>query len=314
MTTLSPSMPTDSPAPGSQTPRKRTLRQRLGGSYAPYVFLTPFFLLFAAFGLFPLIYAFRLSFTNWRGVGVPEFIGLENYTFLLTDPIFWQSVWNSLYLWLLIVPLQTIFAVFVAALLSRPDLRFRWFFRTAYLISYLVPLVAVAQVWKVLFDTDFGAVNYALGLIGLGPVGWLTTVAWAKPTLALLVFWKSSGFAVLVMLAAIQGIPREIYEAAAIDGATGVQQFFRITIPLMRRAIAFYAVIATLAVIQMFAEPYVLTQGGPYRSTVTAGYALSQYMRYLDLGTGAANSFLLTILVMAVALIMLRLLRVRDGE
>lgn len=301
-------------SPGLPPSKQRTLRQRLGGSYAPYLFIAPFFVLFAAFGLFPLLYALRLSFTNWRGVGVPEFIGLDNYIFLLTDPIFWQSIWNSLFLWALIVPLQTIFAVFVAALLSRPDLKFRWFFRTAYLISYLVPLVAVAQVWKVLFDADFGAVNYALGLIGIEPIGWLTTVTWAKPTLALLVFWKSSGFAVLVMLAAIQGIPREVYEAAALDGATGAQQFFRITIPLMRRAIAFYIVIATLAVIQMFAEPFVLTQGGPYRSTVTAGYALSQYMRYLDLGTGAANSFILTILVMAVALIMLRLLRVRDEE
>lgn len=298
----------------SYSPRQRVfaLRHWVGGSFAPYVFIAPFFVFFLAFGLFPLLYALRLSFTDWRGVGVPRFVGFANYTFLLTDRLFWESVQNSLYLWFFIVPVQTLFAVLVASLLSRPLLRFRWFFRTSYLVSYLVPLVAIAQVWKVLFDQDFGAVNYVLQTLGLPAVGWLTTSTWAKPTLALLVFWKSSGFAILIMLAAIQGIPRELYEAAALDGANERKQFFLITLPLMRRAIAFYVVIATLAVVQMFAEPYVLTQGGPYRSTTTAGYALFRYMKHLELGLGAANSFLLTILVVALSLLMLRLLRVRE--
>jgi ABC-type sugar transport system permease subunit len=288
------------------------LRRWSGGSFAPYLFILPFFLLFFAFGFFPLLYALRLSFTNWRGVGIPHFIGFSNYTFLLNDPGFWESIWNSVYLWLIIVPAQTIFAVLVAYILSLPSLRLRGFFRTTYLISYLVPLVAIAQVWKVLFDYEFGAVNYAIQTLGLPAIGWLTTTTWAKPTLALLVFWKSSGFAILIMLAAIQGIPNELYEAAALDGANILQQFLSITIPLMRRAISFYAVIATLAVVQMFAEPYVLTQGGPYTSTTTAGYMLYRYMKNLDLGTGAANSFLLTILVMALSLLMLRSLRVRE--
>ncbi len=290
------------------------LRRWVGGSFAPYVFITPFFALFLTFGVFPLAYALGLSFTNWRGIGAMEFIGLGNYEFLLADPAFWNSLLNSVVMWIYVVPAQTLFAVWVAWLLSRPGLRGRWFFRTAYLISYLVPLVAIAQVWKVLFDQDFGGVNEGLGLLGLAPVGWLTTATWAKPTLALLVFWKSSGFAILIMLAAIQGIPQELYEAAALDGAGGADQFWRITLPLMRRAIAFYAVIATLAVVQMFAEPFVLTQGGPYASTTTAGYALNQYMKYLDLGTGAANSFLLTILVIALSLWMLRLLRAREED
>ena len=288
------------------------LRRWTGGSFAPYVFVAPFFALFLVFGVFPLAYAFGLSFTNWHGIGAVQFIGLKNYEFLLGDPAFWNSLLNSVVLWVYVVPVQTLFAVWVASLLSRPGLRGRWFFRTVYLISYLVPLVAIAQVWKVLFDQDFGGVNYGLSLLGLPHVGWLTTAEWAKPTLALLVFWKSSGFAILIMLAAIQGIPAELYEAAALDGAAGAQQFWYVTLPLMRRAIAFYGVIATLAVVQMFAEPYVLTQGGPYASTTTAGYGLNQYMKYLDLGTGSANSFLLTILVMALSLLMLRLLRARE--
>jgi ABC-type sugar transport system permease subunit len=292
----------------------KRLRNWVGGSFAPYLFILPFFLVFIAFGLFPLGYALRLSFTHWHGVGIPRWIGLSNYTFLLTDSGFWESIYNSVYLWVIIVPAQTLFAVLVAYLLSLPRLRLRGFFRTTYLISYLVPLVAIAQVWKVMFDAQFGAVNFALQGMGVPAIGWLTTATWAKLTLALMFFWKSSGFAILIMLAAIQGIPREIYEAAALDGASGLQQFRRITLPLMRRAIAFYTVIATLAVVQMFAEPYVLTQGGPYTSTTTAGYLLNQYMKQLDLGTGAANSFLLTVLVMALSLLMLRFLQVRGED
>lgn len=290
------------------------IKRWIGGSFTPYLFILPFFLIFISFGLFPFLYALRLSFTSWRGIGEPVFNGFSNYSFLLTDKVFWESIWNSLYLWVLIVPTQTIFSVLVAYFLSLPSMRFRWFFRTTFLISYLVPIVAIAQVWKVLFDQDFGGINYALQAIGLPAIGWLTTTTWAKPTLALLVFWKSSGFAILIMLAAIQGIPQEIYEAAELDGATGFQQFRRITLPLMRRAIAFYAVIATLAVVQMFAEPYVLTQGGPYTSTTTAGYLLNQYMKYLDYGTGAANSFILTIIVMVLSLLMLRFLRAGEED
>ena len=292
----------------------KRLRTWLGGRYAPYLFILPFFVVFIAFEFFPLTYALRLSFTRWHGIGVPKFIGLANYTFLLSDSGFWESIYNSVYLWVVIVPLQTLFAVVVAYLLSLPRLRLRGFFRITYLISYLVPLVAIAQVWKVLFDTQFGAVNFALHGLGLPAIGWLTDPAVAKLTLALMFFWKSSGFAILIMLAAIQGIPREIYEAAALDGASSVQQFLQITLPLMRRAIAFYSVIATLAVIQMFAEPYVLTQGGPYTSTTTAGYLLNMYMKQLDLGTGAANSFLLTVLVMALSLLMLRFLQARGED
>jgi ABC-type sugar transport system permease subunit len=191
-------------------------------------------------------------------------------------------------------------------------LRLRWFFRTALLTPYVVPLLAVAQVWLVLFDQDFGTVNTLLHLLHVSNIGWLTTSMWAKPTLALLVLWKSGGFAILVMLAAIQNIPQEFYEAASLDGANAVAQFWHITVPLLRRTIGFFVVVSTLGVIQMFAEPYVLTKGGPYNSTTTAGYQLLSYINNSDLGTGAANSFLLMIIVIIVSLIMLRLLRTGD--
>lgn len=288
------------------------LRRWLGGSYSPYLFVAPFFLLFAGFGLYPLLYALRLSFTYWHGTGAPRFIGLSNYTFLLTDGLFWQSLANSAILWLLIVPVQTVLAVLAAVALSGQALRFRWFFRTAFLTPFVVPLVAVAQIWLIFFDQTSGPVDSLLQVVHLPAVGWLTDATWAKPTIALLVLWKSSGFAILIMLAALQAISQEIYEAAAIDGATARVQFWRITLPLLRRTISFYVIVSTLAVIQMFAEPYVLTQGGPYNSTTTAGYRLLGYITNADFGTGAANSFLLMIVVIAIAMFMLRLLRTEE--
>jgi ABC-type sugar transport system permease subunit len=291
-------------------------RRRLGSWYekriAPYVFVLPFFVLFAIFGVYPLLYALNLSFTSLNGNGAQHYVGLSNYAFLLTDGLFWSSLGNSLYLWLFIVPVQTILAVLVASLLSSPRLRLRWFFRTVFLTPYVVPVVAAALVWQILFDQDYGAANTVLKWLHLTPIGWLTTVAWAKPTLGLLVLWKSSGFAVIIMLAAIQSVPQEYYEAAAIDGAGKIQRFWYITLPLLRRAISFFVVISTLGVIQMFLEPFVLTGGAPDNSTITAGYRLWLLIQQANLGTGAANSFLLMILVVIIALVMVRLMTGRE--
>jgi ABC-type sugar transport system permease subunit len=293
--------------PKSRLPLER-FRKWLGGSYAPYLFVLPFFLMFFAFGLYPLLYALTLSFTRWHGAGAPQFIGLANYIFLLQDHAFWNSLGNSVVMWLLVVPIQILLSIVVASTLSRP-IRLRSFFRTIFLIPYLVPLVAIAQVWLIIFNRDFGIANALLSGLNFGHIGWLTTVQWSKPTMALLVFWKGFGFSILIMLAAIQNIPLDLYESAELDGATGLAKFWYVTIPLMRRTIAFFMVIATLGILQMFAEPYVLTNGGPINSTTTAGFALLSYIRGLDLGTGAAHSFLLMILVMVIALAMLKLMR-----
>jgi len=281
----------------------------------PYVFVAPFFLLFAGFTLYPVLYALVLSVTYWHGVGTPRFIGWGNYTFLLTDDEFWGSIGNAATLWLLVVPAQTLLAVTGAVVLSAPALRLRWLWRTAFLVPFVTPLVAMAQVWKDLFssvDSESGLdgpVNTLLHTLHLPTVGWLTTEEWAKPTLALFLIWKTSGFALVLMMAAVQHIPRELYEAAALDGAGPLTQFRRVTVPLLRRPIAFWVVVATLTIFQMFAEPYVLTGGGPYGATTTPGLFLRAYITNSDLGTGAANSILLIVLVFVLSLLALRLLR-----
>jgi multiple sugar transport system permease protein/lactose/L-arabinose transport system permease protein len=279
---------------------------------APYVFVLPFVALFLAFSVYPLVYTFRLSFTNWRGVGAAEWVGWDNYTYLLTSPQFWASLGNSAVLWLLIVPIQLVVGILAAVLLNSVLVRGRGMYRVAYIVPFVTPLVAVAQIWIVLFDQNYGAVNAVLGSVGIPPVGWLTTSEWAKPTLALLFLWKTTGFIVIILLSGLQSIDNSLYEAAALDGASRGRQLWSITVPLLRRTIMFAVVLQTLAVFQMFAEPFVVTQGGPYGSTTTAGYYLYNHITRADLGTGAANSFLLVVLVMALSLVFVRLLRAKD--
>jgi len=276
------------------------------------VFVLPFVAVFLAFSVYPLIFTARLSFTNWRGTGAAEWVGWGNYTYLLTSPGFWQSLGNSAVLWLLIVPIQLAVGVVIAVLLNSAKLRMRGVYRVAFIVPFVTPLVAVAQIWVVLFDQKYGAVNAFLGLFGLPDIGWLTTSEWAKPTLALLFLWKTTGFIVIILLSGLQSIDGNLYEAAALDGASRSRQLWSITVPLLRRTIMFAVVLQTLAVFQMFAEPFVATQGGPYNSTTTAGYYLYNHITRADLGTGAANSFLLVILVMALSLLFVRLLRAKD--
>jgi len=276
------------------------------------VFVAPFVAIFVAFSVYPMLFTLRLSFTNWRGSGAAEWVGLGNYTYLLGNEAFWSSLGNSAVLWLLIVPVQMALALVVAVLLDNAKTRMRGFYRIAFLVPFVTPLVAVAQIWVVVFDRDYGAVNGLLNLVGLPDVGWLTTTQWAKPTLALLFLWKTTGFIVVILLSGLQSIDGAVYEAASIDGASAVRRFWSITVPLVRRTLMFSVVLQTLAVFQMFAEPFVVTDGGPYGSTTTAGLHLYDHINRADLGTGAANSFLLVIIVMALSLGFVRLLRSED--
>ncbi|KRC46955.1 sugar transporter [Leifsonia sp. Root227] len=309
MTTTTAAPPAPSAPPrAARGSRGYSIRRAL----APYLFVLPFVAIFLAFSIYPLVFTLRLSFTNWHGSGAAEWVGLGNYAYLLGNGAFWASLGNSGILWLLIVPIQIVGCIVVAVLLDNAKLRMRGFYRVAFIVPFVTPLVAVAQIWIVLFDQNYGAVNGLLNLVGLPDVGWLVTSQWAKPTLALLFLWKTSGFIIIILLSGLQSIDANIYEAASIDGANRVRQVWSITVPLLRRTIMFAVVLQTLAVFQMFAEPFVVTKGGPYGSTTTAGLYLYNHITRADLGTGAANSFLLVIVVMALSLGFVRLLRAKD--
>ncbi|MCE0535323.1 sugar ABC transporter permease [Kineosporia rhizophila] len=304
LTRAAPAQPPP-PVPRGGTAR---LRRRL----APYVFVAPFIALFAAFSAYPMLFTLRLSFTDWRGSGSAQWVGWGNYTYLLGSEAFWASLGNSAVLWLLVVPAQIALALLVAVCLNNAKLRLRGLYRVSFLVPFVTPLVAVAQIWVVLFDQNYGAINRILSLAGLPDVGWLTTTTWAKPTLALLFIWKTTGFIVVILLSGLQSLDHSLYEAAELDGAGTVRRLWSITVPLIRRTLAFAAIMQTLAVFQMFAEPFVVTDGGPYNSTTTAGFELYKHINQADLGTGAANSFLLVVVVMALSLLFVRLLRTED--
>lgn len=290
----------------------RELFSSLRRKSAPYAFITPFILVFAVFSIYPLIYTFRLSFTSWHGIGTPRWIGWSNYTYLLSNPDFWQSLRNSGIFWLLIIPAQLVVGLLAAVLLNRSVLRARGFYRTAFIVPFVSPLVAIAQIWIVIFDKNYGVINSFLHLFGLPDIGWLTTSTWSRPTIALLFLWKTTGFAIIILLSGLQVIDTSIYEAAEIDGASKFRQLISVTIPLIRRTLMFLVVLQTLAVFQMFAEPYVVTKGGPYGATTTAGLYLYNHITVADLGTGAANSFILVAIVMALSLFFVRVLRAKD--
>jgi ABC-type sugar transport system permease subunit len=298
--------------PRTRAPRRRPTAAGLRRKLAPYVFILPFIAIFALFSVYPMIFTLRLSFTDWRGTGAATWVGLDNYAYLLSNPGFWSSLGNSAVLWLLIVPAQVVIGLLAAVLLNNAKLRLRGFYRTAFIVPFVTPLVAIAQIWIVVFDQNYGPVNNLLGALGLPDIGWLTTSEWAKPTLALLFLWKTTGFAIIILLSGLQSIDSSLYEAAELDGASRRRQLWSITVPLVRRTLMFLVVLQTLAVFQMFAEPYVVTKGGPYSSTTTAGLYLYNHITRADLGTGAANSFLLVILVMALSLLFVRLLRAKD--
>jgi len=277
-----------------------------------YLLIAPFFLLFGAFTVYPMIYALELSFSDWHGAGTLHWVGWSNYTYLLTNHDFWVSLGNSAIMWLLIVPIQTIGAIAIATALTRSRLRFKKTLRTVVILPFVTPLAAMAQAFILIFDKDFGVVNAFLKFLGGPSIGWLTTTTWAKPTIALFVLWKTSGFALIIMLAAVQGIPSEVYEAASIDGAGALRTFFSVTVPLVRRTIGFFVVVSTLGISQMFLEPYVITRGGPYNSSTTSGLYLYNHITASDLGTGAANSFILVVLVFLLSLVAIRVLRSKE--
>lgn len=300
------------PARPSISPARRRGRSSRRSPLIPYLFVLPFLLIFLGFSVYPMVFALQLSVTNWHGAGVLRVVGLANYRFLLTSPDFWGSLGNSGVMWLMVVPAQVLLALVIAVVLNRS--RLRGLFSATLIAPFVTPLVAMAQVWIILFDTGFGAVNHVLTAVGLPAVGWLTTAVWAKPTVAMLVLWRTTGYAVILLLAGLQGIPTDVYEAARVDGASAWRQFWSITVPLMMRSVSFIVVIGTLTVFQLFAEPYVLTGGGPFNATQTAGLYLYKHITNSDLGLGAADSFLLVIMVLGLSVAAIRMLRPREDR
>lgn len=279
---------------------------------AAWVFVAPALIVLVVFFGLPVFSALVLSLTDfdlyaladWRNL---RFVGLGNYSELLQMPIFWKSLGNTFYFVVIGVPLSISVSLGAALLLNAPATRFRAFFRTALFAPVVTTLVAVAVIWRYLFHTSYGLVNWALGHLGIPAVDWLGDPHWAMPTIILLAVWKNFGYNMVIFLAGLQAIPQDLYEAARIDGASRRRQFLHITLPMLGPVLMVVGVITVAGYFQLFAEPYVMTRGDPLQSTVSVLYFMfEEGFRWWNLGRASAVAFLLFLIILAVTAAMMR--------
>lgn len=288
----------------------RSLWEEIWRHRVDYLFVSPFFIIYAVFHLFPLGWAFFLSFQRWSGFGDMKFVGLDNYRAVLTETVTRAAFVNTVIFTAILVPTGVLLALVFAVLLNRRDLRARGAFRTIYFLPYITSSVIVAIVFQEFFDKEYGWANALLRALNQPIIPWLSDVDWAKFVIIFLAHWQGLGYNILIMLGGLQGIDGEIYEAASIDGSGRWHTFWSITAPLMRPIMLFITIIGTVGVLNLFNQPFILTRGGPQNSTLTLTLRLYQLAfgntRY---GDGAALGFLIGLLIVLVTLIQLRFLR-----
>jgi multiple sugar transport system permease protein len=285
---------------------------------AAYLFLAPGYLLFAAVILYPIVRAFEISLFNWSIVpgASSEFLGLHNYDRALHDPVFWRSLENTAFYMGLTVPAQIVLGLLAAALLDA-RMPARPLFRTLYYLPVVTSWVVVSLLFRYLFLTDGGLVNWVLhdGLHVVNHnVDWLGGRWTAMTAIGVLGIWKGIGWSMVIFLAALQGVPRELYEAAAVDGAGPWRRFLSISLPSLRPVVAFVTVMLVIGGFNVFISVFLITNGGPLDETqVLLTYMYRQAFTFLDFGYGSAISFALTLIVAVLSLVQLRLFR-RPGE
>jgi multiple sugar transport system permease protein len=274
-----------------------------------FLFLAPALIAIGLFFVLPVIAAFLLSFTDFDiyslgDLGYARFIGLRNYLRLLEDPLFWTALRNTLYFLLVGGPLSIAVSLGTALLLHSRLVRWKAFFRFVYFAPVVTTLVAVAIVWRFIYHPRFGVLNYLLSLLGVSPIDWLGDPAWAMPAIILLAVWKNFGYNMIIFIAGLQNIPESLYEAASIDGAGPWRRFWSVTVPMLAPTTLFVTIITMIGYFQLFAEPYVMTQGGPANSTVSMVYLMYQAgFRWWNMGYAAALAFALFAFTLAGSLI-----------
>ncbi|MFE0647134.1 carbohydrate ABC transporter permease [Streptomyces sp. NPDC059534] len=300
MTLTAPQAPAP---PGPITaPRRRGAARRAWQTFSPYAYLAPFFTLFAAFGLFPLLYTAFVSLyrVELQTPGDMQWRGLGNYTALLGDDYFWLALRNTFTIGVLSTVPQLVMALGLAHLLNY-RLRGRTFLRTAILLPYATSVAAATLVFAQLFGSDFGLINYVLGAVGISPVDWQNDTVASQIAVSSIVVWRWTGYNALIYLAGMQSIPHELYEAAAMDGASRWRQFFHVTLPGLRPTIVFTVIVSTIGATQLFGEPLLLEgqmSGGISHQYQTLGlYMYEQGWGFFHLGRAAAIAWVMFLLI-----------------
>ena len=284
---------------------------------AAWLFLAPAILLLAVFFVLPVGAGLLLSLTDFDiyaigSPGVARFVGLDNYIRLMRDGTFWTAVSNTLKFVLIGGPLSVAVSLGAALLLNAKLVRMRSFFRTIYFAPVVTTLVSVAIVWRYLYHPKYGLLNFLLGFVGIDPIDWLGDPQWAMPAIILLAVWKNFGYNMLIFVAGLQTIPENQYEAAAIDGAGAGQRFLHVTVPGLGPTFLFVSVTTMIGFFQLFAEPYVMTQGGPLGATRSLVlFMYEEGFRWWRMGMAAAVAGVLLVITLAGALIQMKLQKVR---
>jgi multiple sugar transport system permease protein len=288
-------------------------------SRAGWAFVAPALIIIGVFFFLPVVAALLLSVTDFDIYALANlenlrFVGLRNYGELLQNPLFWKALGNTLYFVVLGVPLSIAASLGAAMLLNSKLTWFKPFFRTALFAPVVTTLVAVAVIWRYLFHERYGFLNYGLAQLGIPSVDWLGDPKWAMPAIILFAVWKNFGYNMIIFLAGLQNIPEDLYEAARIDGASGWQQFRYVTLPALAPVTLLVSVLTMAGYLQLFAEPYVMTQGGPNQATVSVLYFMyEEGFKWWNLGSASAVAFLLFLLMLAVTMLQVFIARRRGA-
>jgi len=287
----------------------------LKSSRVAWWFVGPALLVIAVFFVLPVLAGLAMSLTDFDIYALADLrnlriVWLRNYAELLQRPLFWKALGNTLYFVVVGVPLSLAVSLGAALLLDSRFARFQPFFRTALFAPVVTTIVAVAVIWRHLLGTRYGFVNYALGAIGIAPIDWLGDPRFAMPAIIIFAVWKNFGYNMIILLAGLQSIPRDLYEAARIDGASALARFRYVTLPMLAPILTIVGILTVAGYFQLFAEPYVMTQGGPLQSTVSVLYFMyEEGFKWWNLGTASAVAFMLFLLIFAVTMLQLRQMR-----
>jgi multiple sugar transport system permease protein len=289
-------------------------------SLAGWAFAAPALSVILLFFALPVLAAFALSVTDFDIYALSDlrnlrFVGLDNYIGLLTNPLFWKALGNTLYFVAAGVPLSIVASLAAALLLHSKLARFKPFFRTSLFAPVVTTVVAVAVIWRYLFHTRYGVANWLLSFVGVDPIDWLGDPHWSMPTIILFAVWKNFGYNMIIFLAGLQAIPEDLYEAARIDGASWWRQFLHVTLPMLGPVMLLVSILTMAGYFQLFAEPYVMTLGGPLQSTVSVLYLMyDEGFKWWNLGNASAVAFLLFLLMTATTSALLWFARSKGAE
>ena len=287
-------------------------------AFIPYLFILPAVGLLFIFLFIPVLLSFLISFTNWNiytfsNLSKLSFTGLENYIALFKDKVFWKALFNTIIFAGIGVPINIIIALFTAVLLNENFLKGRSFFRASFFMPVITTLVAVAVIWRWIYNPDYGLLNYVLSQFSIPTQDWLGNTKYALPSLIFMSIWKNFGYNMVIFLAGLQTIPKSLYEASSIDGANKWHQFLYITLPSLKPTMFFVSIMSTIGYLQFFAEPYIMTKGGPLNSTLSVVYYLYQNgFKFYNLGYATSIAYILFVFIFVLTLVQMKLKKVME--